>query len=160
MPQNEYSYCQELVAKSIQDADSATAVQDLLDRLKSVLSSLESNVQECITVYEEIEQTANAVSDDPVEVSVPFDVEFSRTSLHAMIDTLSEALKEGIQTLETYGIQWFAEEEKVEAAINGQAVVCWHMENDGDTATICLNYLGGPRRQVPLSSLKHIREQD
>ena len=160
MPQNEYSYCQELVAKSIQDADSATAVQDLLNRLKSVLSSLESNVQECITVYEEIEQTANAVSDNPVEVSVPFDVEFSRTSLHAMIDTLSEALKEGMQTLETYGIQWFAEEEKVVTSIDGQEVACWHMENDGDIATICLNYLGGPRRQVPLSSLKHLREQN
>lgn len=159
MPQNEYSYCQELVAKSIQDAESASAVQDLLNRLKSVLSSLESNVQECITVYEEIEQTANAVSDDPVEVAVPFDVEFSSTSLHAMIDTLSEALKEGVQTLETYGIQWFAEEEKVVAFIDGKEVACWHMENDGNMATICLDYLGGPRRQVPLSSLKHVQEQ-
>ena len=159
MPQNEYSYCQELVAKSIQDTESAANVQDLLARLKSVLSSLESDVQECITIYEEVEQTANSVSPDPVEVSVPFDVEFSRASLHAMIDTLADALRQGEITLETYGIQWFAEEEKVNAVIDGQTVECWHMMTEGDVATVCLNYIGGPRREVPLSALSHIQEQ-
>ena len=48
-----------------------------------------------------------------------------------------------------------AEEEEIEVNVDGNWVRCWHIENDGEIATICLGYLGGPRTQVPLSSLRH-----
>lgn len=159
MTQNEYALCKESIAKSIQDKESAEAVQDLCIRLQSVASTLRSTLQESIAIFDEAEQIAKARLEDPITLELDFDVQEALDQIEELHGLLSSSLKEGERNLESSNVLWFAEEEPVEAIIDGKIIPCWHMHTDGETSIICLDYLGGPRMEVSLFSLRHRQEQ-
>lgn len=161
MTQNEYASCKEGLAKYIVDADTANQVQEMSIRLQSASSALRSALQECVAVYDEVEQMVNSTldeSDDPVTVTIESAYSDVEEEVESLASILSTATLNGARSLGENGIVWFAEGEPVLVSLEGNQVACWHMENDGEIATICLGYLGGPRTQVPLSDLHH-REQ-
>lgn len=162
MTQNEYASCKEGLAKYIVDADTANRVQEMSIRLQSASSALRSALQECVTVYDEVEQMVNstlAESDDPLTVAIESTYSDVEEEVESFASILSSAVLDGAKNLGRNEIAWFAEGEPVLAPINGSQVACWHMENDGWTATVCLDYLGGPRTQVPLSMLQHMESE-
>lgn len=162
MTQNEYASCQEGLAKYIVDKDSADQVQEMCIRLQSAYSTLKSALQECITVFDEVEQMVNSSLDElnePITITMESVYNDVEDEVDALATILSTATLDGARSLGENGIAWFAEGEPVLVSLDGNQIACWHMENDGEIATISLGYLGGPRTQVPLSSLQH-REQE
>ena len=162
MTKTEISFCQTSMAEYITDAGSADFVQDLASRLKSAASMMETAIQECVTIFDDMEQISNerALSMEKSSISVQFSPKVEEGSQFAafMAELLSEALMQGSEYLHQKGIAWYAEEEPVNAVIDGQDVKCWHMSNDGETAVVCTEYLGGPRTEVPLSALSPAAE--
>ena len=149
------SLCHNDIKNFIIDEERADFIQSLYTRLKSASGVMESIIQECISIYDEIENIVNAGSNEPVSIQMPQEVIEAQECAHDLAGVLSEALLEGARALADNDVIWFAEEEEIEVNVDGNWVRCWHIENDGEIATICLGYLGGPRTQVPLSSLRH-----
>lgn len=162
MTKTEITQCQTGISKYIADASSADFVQELASRLKSAISVIESSMQECVSIFDEMEQITNdslvAEGKSPISVQFSPKVEEGLQLASSLADVLDSALLEGSERLHNSGITWYAEEEPVIAAIDGGEVRCWHMNSDGDTAVVCTEYLGGPRMEVPLSALRRISE--
>lgn len=162
MTKTEIAQCRTGICKYIADASSADFIQELANRLKSASSVIESSMQECVSIFDEMENIVNdsliAEGKNPISVQFSPKVEEDLQLASSLADVLDSSLAEGSETLRNSGIAWYAEEEPVEALVEGEKIRCWHMGNDGETATICLEYLGGPRMEVPLSSLSHIEE--
>lgn len=161
MTDNEFETCCEAVKTYIVDAESAEEMQELSIRLKSAAETLRSTLQECVSIYDEIEQRVNRRTANPI--SVLFDeegayaVQQESEKMHSMIHS---SILEKMRLLESQNIVWYAEEEPVEVQISGEWVPAWHIENDGETAAVCLEYLGSPRTSVPLSSIRRRQEQE
>ena len=155
MTQNEMSLCHTDIRNFITNEESAEYIQNLYTRLKSAAGVMESIIQECTSIYDEIENIINTSSIEPVSIQMPQEVIEAQECAHDLSAVLSTVLLQRAREMVQDGIIWFAEEEEIEVNVDGNWVRCWHIENDGEIATICLGYLGGPRTQVPLSSLRH-----
>ena len=159
MTENEVSLCRKGILNKIIDAESAAFVQDLCIRLQSASGTMESALQECMSIYDELEQAANTETNDPISVQISSEAVAAKDEMANLAEMMHDALLEGAKMLENQGIIWYAEGESVEFDNNGTWTPCWHIQTDEDMATICLNYYGGPRVEVSASSLRRPREQ-
>ncbi len=159
MTNNELSRCFKAVENSISDRQSADRIQDLYIRLKSASGMLQSVLQECVAIYDEIEQTANSRLVEPVSVQPDASSESIQEFAETMLNGLGKTLLDGARKITDSGIPWYAEEEPIEAFIAGKWTPAWHMLNDGETAVVCLEYLGSHRIEVPMSDIRRPMEQ-
>ena len=157
MTQGEISSCQEAIAKCISNVEMAEFIQDLSIRLESAASTMESAIQECNAIFEDMEQIANkdllSRNKGPISVAFSPKVEEGHQLAIKLWDALSNGLLQGAKRLEDAGIIWFAENEPIKFDKDGQTIDGWYVKQNGDFAVVCIDYLGGPRIEVPFSSI-------
>lgn len=161
MTENEAVLCRKGILDKIVDAESAAFVQDLYIRLQSAAGTMESALQECVSIYDELEQATNVDVIEPVSIRLSDEVVAAKDEMALMAEILHDALLEGAKALQKQGIVWYAEGERLEMnAGDGVWIPCWHVETDEEVSTVCLGYYGGPRTQVQTSSLRRPEEQE
>ena len=161
MTENEAVLCRKGILDKIVDAESAAFVQDLYIRLQSAAGTMESALQECVSIYDELEQATNVDVIEPVSIRLSDEVVAAKDEMALMAEILHSALLEGAKALQERGIVWYAEGERLE--MNGGDDVwipCWHVQTDEEISTVCLGYYGGPRTQVQTSYLRRPEEQE
>ena len=159
MTRKNLSLCRNGLLDKIVDAESASFVQDLYIRLQSAAGTMESVLQEGMSIYDELEQAANAEDIVPITVQISSEAIDAKDEMLVLAEMIHEVVLEKAKALENSGIIWYAEGEPLEMQSDGAWIPCWHVQTEDDIATVCLDYYGGPRMEVPLSSLRRPREQ-
>lgn len=159
MTKNDLSLCRKGLLDKIVDAESASFVQDLYVRLQSAAGTMESVLQEGTSIYDELEQAANAEDIVPITVQISSKAVAAKDEMLVLAEMIHEVVLEKAKALENSGIIWHAEGEPLEMQTEDGWIPCWHVQTDDGLATVCLEYYGGPRVEVPASSLRRPREQ-
>lgn len=151
-----------ILADRMSSAEKAEHMQTLHERLVSASEALVSAAKECVDVFEEMEVAAkNAeINGEYVSLALPEEAYAVQEFVFGMKNVLAETLRLGGRILDTRGITWYYEGEPVEARINGEWVPAWHMRTEDGTATVCTEWLGGPRTDVPIDGIRRRQEQE